>query len=133
MDRLHHRRHHRQKELRRQKEEEDEQRARDVEAEERLVQLQAPGEEDGVQVPHVVVGEPVRGEEVGAMAQLVAEADGVDGDGGVLEDAAAVETPVELLVPHGVGEVDEVHVATDIGTTSQRKSARTQRTQGRQE
>lgn len=102
-----------------------------MEADERLVELLAPGEEEGVQVPHVVVGEPVRGEEVGAVAQLVAEADGVDGDGGVLEDAAAVEVPVELLVPHGVGEVDEVHVATDVGATSERGRGRTRRTRGR--
>ena len=102
-------------------------------AEERLVELPAPGEEEGVQVPHVVVGEPVRGEEVGAMAQLVVEADGVDGDGGVLDGATAVEVPVELLVPHGVGEVDEVHVSTDVGATSKRESEYTRRTRGHQE
>lgn len=54
-------------------------------------------------------------------------------DGGVLDGAAAVEVPVELLVPHGVGEVDEVHVSTDVGATSKRESEYTRRTRGHQE
>ena len=62
---------------------------------------------------------PEGGEEVGAMSERVAEVDGVDGHRLVLQLAAAVETPAELLVPHEGGEVHVVVVAAHQLATSQ--------------
>ena len=83
------------------------------------MELAAEGQPVVAHDEEVLVGEPVRGEEEGAVAQRVVEAHGVHGHRAVLRLAAAVQVPVELLVPHHVREVHVVQVASQVLATGE--------------